>query len=80
MVNVQRGSNFRMLSHNWDVTIIAVPERLRDLCGRGGRRIVRARGWMTQREIWQTLCRQMQRHGRPEQAPPRQWHHTEKGK
>lgn len=75
MVNVQRGSNFRMLSNNWDVYSIAVPGRLRDLCGREGKRIGRARGWMTPRELWQTLladAETMAAHGRPAEAPPRQ--------
>lgn len=44
---MHRLGNFRTLSPNWDVFIKHFPAGLRDLCGRGSRKIVRTKrdGW-----------------------------------
>ena len=42
--NVQRVRDFEILSPKWDVFIKPLPSALRTLCGREGRKTIRARG------------------------------------
>lgn len=51
MANTQRITDHSVLIPNWDMYIILLILRIRDQCGRQGRKIIRVRGRSNLKEI-----------------------------